>query len=205
MAYLRPSVKHLQILSNVFKTTDWVAKMVKPLPDPIADLPFFRDSEVNSFSMMVHSISFPAIQSNVQEVSISGFKIRVPVDTEFSNTVSITLHETTSARVIDALWKWQRAIEDPLYKKKEKSYKGTMIIFQHDPIANHGPENQLPKDEKAPVASRVQYHLYGVAIAGFTLPDFSGDKPGEIVRPVATFSYDWMEIKTEETNFTLTF
>mgnify|MGYP000122315419 CR=1 FL=1 len=205
MAYLRPSVKHLQILSNSFKTTDWIAKMVKPLPDPISSLPFFRDSEVESFSMLVHSISFPSIQSNIQEVSISGFKIRIPVDTDFSNTVSIVLHETTSARVIEALWKWQKAIEDPSSKVKEEKYKGEMIIFQHNPLANHGPEYQIPRDEKAPVKSRVQFYLHGVAIAGFTLPDFSGDKPGELVRPTATFSYDWMEVKFEETTMTLTF
>jgi len=203
-SFLRPSIKHLRSLSSVLRTTDWIVRLLEPLPDPIASLPFYGD-RVDGFSMMANQISFPQIQSNVQEVSISGFKVRVPVDTEFSGTITVTFHETVKAEVIRSLWAWQKAIEDPNTKKKAGRYKANMVIYPHSPVSKEGPNRPLPREEIAVVNVPVAYKLYGVAIAGLSLPDFSGDKVGEIVRPTATFSYDWMDIVKENFNVRLSF
>lgn len=204
MPFLRPSIKHLQMISDVPKTTDWVVKLLEPLPSPISSLPFFKDRVV-SFSMFANSISFPQVQSNVQEVSISGYKIRVPVDTEFSGTINIVFHETVDYEALLALWEWQKAIESPNTKVKKEKYKAKMAIYPHKPIAKQGPNYPLPRNERVRVQAPIAYILYGVAISGLTLPDFTGDKNGEVVRPTATFSFDWMNIVKEPLNIELSF
>jgi len=194
MPYIKPSINHLKKMSNVLKTSEWIVFFNLPLPAPIDGLEFYKNDAMLNFSMMAQNISFPQVQSSVQEVSVSGFKIRVPVDTDFPGTITITFHETTDSKAVWALWTWQKAVEHPNTKIKDGDYKAIMRISPVSPISKQGPTYPLPKDESARVYRPLEYVLYGVSIAGINFPDLGSEKQGDIFRPTATFSYDWMDI-----------
>lgn len=201
MPYIKPSINHLRRMSNVLKTSEWIVFFSLPLPEPIDGLEFYKNDSILNFSMMAYSVSFPQVQSNVQEVSISGFKIRVPVDTDFPGTVNITFHETSDSKSVWALWTWQKAIEHPSSKVKQADYKAVMRISLVSPISRQGPPYPLPSEEKARVYRPLEYVLYGVAIAGINFPDLGSEKQGDVFRPTATFSYDWMDILSVKDHF----
>lgn len=195
MPFYRPSINHLRRMSNILRTNDWIVYLSLPVPRAVSDLEFFKDKSILNFSMLAHQVSFPQVQSSLQEVSISGFKIRVPVDTDYPGTVTITFHETTDLKATYALWEWQKAIEHPNTKVKDDDYKGKMIITLTSPISKEPPNYPLPKDEKVDVTAPLVVTLWGVAIAGIQFPDLTSDKQGDLFRPTATFSYDWADFE----------
>lgn len=192
-------------MSNVLRTNEWIVYFSLPVPRSLSDLAFFKDKTILNFSMMAHQVSFPQVQSNVQEVSISGFKIRVPIDTDFPGTITITFHETTDLKATWALWTWQKTIEHPNTKVKDDDYKAKMVLVLTSSVSKEGPNYPLPREEEARVSAPLVATLWGVAIAGINFPDLTSDKQGDIFRPTATFSYDWMDLEYSPESLSFSF
>jgi len=207
MAKIKPLLRQVERIQDVLQTTDWLVGIIRA-PHVLKDHPYWSDKPQNSpyiFSFMAHSISLPNVQIQTQELNLNGYKIRIPLEAQYSGELSITLFEDQAVKSITAVRDWFQAIHNYRFQRrvsselaKQNAYKADIDISLHTHAARISPVTSSQPNPTVEVRIPLTFRVYGVFPSGMNLPELNSQKTGEPIMLNMTFSYDYFEIKTDE-------
>jgi len=207
MAKIKPLLRQVGQIQDILQTTDWLVGIIKA-PYILKDHPYWSDKPQNSpyiFSFMTNSISLPNLQIQTQEINLNGYRVRIPLEAQYSGELSITLFEDQNVRSIIAVREWFQAIHDYRRQRRvssesarQNAYKANIDISLHTHAAKISPVNRSQPNPDVNVKVPLTFKMYGVFPTGMNLPELNSQKTGEPFMLNMTFSYDYFEIKTEK-------
>lgn len=201
MAKIKPLLKQVSKVQDVLQTTDWVVGVIYT-PKAIESIPFWKDLDQNGpyiFSFMANTVSLPSIQTQTAEINLYGYKVKVPLETQWSGELSITFFEDQNVKSTQAVREWFKTIHEYNGNVRVSSetyginaYKAIIDISLHTHAAVISQEDNPDVTLKVPLT----YRVYGVFPTNVSFPELTSQKSGEPLMLNVSFAYDYFEVIT---------
>jgi len=174
----KPLLNQLVQLDSVFHLNDWNINFTR-LPSGFA-----TGTLPQNLNIRAYTVDLPRWNVNPIQIDIRGHRFFIPGDKEFDSTITLQLHETTDAVVLEFFRAWAEAIYatntgakgNPAWTQLKGDIQMVLLDRQLNP--------------------KWEYMVYGVWVQSIDLGgQLTGDKGADIVRPTATLNFDWFTNK----------